>query len=257
MSSGGEIDLDGALFQEPAGYFPPEPAATFVEHKLLSGQTIQLRLVGQHPLWGHRLWNGGQAISKYLQQHGESEIRNTNVLELGAGAGLCGLVAAILGAQNVVITDYPDEDLISNLRHNIASCALIPPPASNISALGYLWGYPADPLLSKLITVPSAPNSEEPLGFDLLLLADLLFNHSEHPALVSTVQSTLKRTSKSKALVFFTPYTPRLLEKDMAFFALAVDAGFEVRKIWEEVLDAVMFEKDPGVSSGAIWFSEL
>lgn len=51
MSSGDEIDLGGALFQEPAGYFPPEPAAKYVEHKLLSGQTIQLRLVGHNPLW--------------------------------------------------------------------------------------------------------------------------------------------------------------------------------------------------------------
>lgn len=34
----------------------------------------------------------------------------------------------------------------------------------------------------------------------------------------------------------------------MAFFKLAVDAGFEVEKIWEEVLDTVMFENDPGVS---------
>ena len=100
--------------------------------------------------------------------------------------------------------------------------------------------------------MPSALDSEEPLGFDLLILADLLFNHSEHTALVSSVHSTLKRNSKSKALVFFTPYRPWLLEKDMAFFKLAVDAGFKVEKIWEEVLDAPMFEKDPGVSIASL-----
>lgn len=74
-------------------------------------------------------------MSKYLQQHGESEIRNKNVLELGAGAGLPSLVAAVLGAQKVVVTDYPDADLISNIEHNIASCALIPDPTFTISAL--------------------------------------------------------------------------------------------------------------------------
>ena len=100
--------------------------------------------------------------------------------------------------------------------------------------------------------MPSALDSEEPLGFDLLILADLLFNHSEHAALVSSVYSTLKRNSKSKALVFFTPYRPWLLEKDMAFFELAVDAGLKVEKIWEEVLDAPMFENDPGVSIASL-----
>lgn len=57
------------------------------------------------------------------------------MLELGAGAGLPSLVAAILGAQKVVVTDYPDGDLISNIEHNIASCALLPDPTSIISAL--------------------------------------------------------------------------------------------------------------------------
>lgn len=57
------------------------------------------------------------------------------MLELGAGAGLPSLVAAILGAQKVVVTDYPDGDLISNLEHNIASCSLIPSPTPTVSAL--------------------------------------------------------------------------------------------------------------------------
>lgn len=38
----------------------------------------------------------------------------------------------------------------------------------------------------------------------------------------------------------------------MAFFKLAVDAGFKVEKIWEEVLDVPMFEKDPGVSIASL-----
>lgn len=34
----------------------------------------------------------------------------------------------------------------------------------------------------------------------------------------------------------------------MAFFKLAVETGFAVEKIWEEVMEKVMFEKDIGVS---------
>jgi len=84
-------------------------------------------------------------------------------------------------------------------------------------------------------------------GFDVLILADLLFNHSEHAKLVKTVELTLKKAPRSKAFVFFTPYRPWLLEKDLAFFDLAREAGFTVTKTLEKVMEKVMFEEDPGV----------
>lgn len=82
----------------------------------------------------------------------------------------------------------------------------------------------------------------------MLILADLLFNHSEHAKLVLSVQQTLKKEPSAQALVFFTPYRPWLLQKDLAFFELAREGGFEVEKILEKVMDKVMFEEDPGVS---------
>jgi hypothetical protein len=85
-------------------------------------------------------------------------------------------------------------------------------------------------------------------GFHTLILADLLFNHSEHQKLLQTVQRTLKRDTNAYALVFFTPYRPWLLEKDLAFFDIAKNAGFHVEKIFEKLMDKVMFEEDPGVS---------
>lgn len=69
----------------------------------------------------------------------------------------------------------------------------------------------------------------------MLILADLLFNHSEHAKLINTVQLTLEKSSTSRAYVFFTPYRPWLYEKDMAFFDLARQAGFEVKKTFEKV----------------------
>lgn len=82
----------------------------------------------------------------------------------------------------------------------------------------------------------------------MLILADLLFNHSEHAKLVKSVQLTLKKSPTARAFVFFTPYRPWLYEKDLAFFDLARDAGFNVSKTFEKVMDKVMFEEDPGVS---------
>jgi nicotinamide N-methyltransferase len=142
------------------------------------------------------------------------------------------LVCALNGASRVVVTDYPDAELIDNLRFNITHCALPP----SIVAEGYLWGAPIADIVRHL------PENEE--GFDVLILADLLFNHSEHAKLIRT-----------KAYVFFTPYRPWLLEKDLAFFDLAREAGFVVEKTFEKVMEKVMFEEDPGVSFSGIGLS--
>lgn len=147
-------------------------------------------------------------------------------------------MAAILGARRVVVTDYPDADLINNLAYNIDTCSLIPQPTTTIAAEGYLWGFPTDPLVSHL-AVPSQ-------RFDTLLLADLLFNHHCHKALVSTIFEALAHTPDARAVVFFTPYRPWLLEKDMAFFDLCREKGLAVQKVAEEVMDKVMFEDDKG-----------
>lgn len=144
----------------------------------------------------------------------------------------------MLGAQKVVVTDYPDAELIDNLAHNISTCTLLLQPAATIAAEGYLWGSSAKSVLAHL------PFPHQ--GFDILLLADLLFNHSCHNALLSTVIQTLARTSDARALVFFTPYRPWLLEKDMAFFGLCKEKGLEMDKVLEEVMEKVMFEEDKG-----------
>jgi len=102
-----------------------------------------------------------------------------------------------------------------------------------------LWGASAQKLTSFL--PPGAT------GFDILILADVLFNHSEHRKLVSSVEQLMKRSRDSRALVFFTPYRPWLLEKDLAFFDLAKETGLTVEKILERTMEKVMFEKDPGV----------
>jgi nicotinamide N-methyltransferase len=240
MSDSGDEDNGFGLFTEPEDYYPPSPKPTTATHTLQSGDLLSLRLVGHNPLWGHHLWNAGRIISTYFEKN-RSLVAGKTVLELGAGAGLPSLVSAILGASKVVVTDYPDVDLIQNLQYNIDHCPLLPKEGA-VVAHGYLWGAPPEEILEYL---PSQTNGVA-AGFDVLILADLLFNHSEHAKLVSTVEQTLKKSPDSKALVFFTPYRPWLLQKDLAFFDLIKEKGFTVEKILEEMMEKVMFEEDRG-----------
>ncbi|KAI9734577.1 MAG: nicotinamide n-methyltransferase [Cirrosporium novae-zelandiae] len=243
----GEDDLLDSLFQEPEDFYQPEKPATHVEYRLHSGDTIALRLVGHSPLWrdaalltgreGHYLWNAGKVIADYLEQRGSELVKGKTILELGAGAGLPSIVCALKGARKVVITDYPDPDLIANLRENVRTVLAYNGDPS-VTVEGYLWGSSPDKILSHL-DEPSA-------GFDMLILADLVFNHSEHSKLVASVQKSLKKSVDARALVFFTPYRPWLLEKDLAFFEVARKAGFSVEKTLEKVMDKVMFSEDPG-----------
>lgn len=47
-----DAEEDGInIFQEPKDYYQPERQATFATHNLLSGEELNVRLVGQNPLW--------------------------------------------------------------------------------------------------------------------------------------------------------------------------------------------------------------
>lgn len=188
---------------------------------------------------GHHLWQASLLISEYLEENAPSLIKDKSVLELGAAAGLPSILCSLHGAKRVVATDYPDADLIENLRFNVQqNCAT----EANVRVQGYLWGADVASLLE---------GGDD--AFDVLVLADLLFNHSEHGKLISSIQRTLRKAGPSdsfkqlpQALVFFTPYRPWLFEKDMAFFDLARESGFSVEKILEKKVEKVMFEEDPG-----------
>ena len=63
-----------------------------------------MRLVGQNPLWGHMLWNAGRILARYIEEN-PLVVKGKTVLELGAGAGLPGVVAGISGAEKVCVSN--------------------------------------------------------------------------------------------------------------------------------------------------------
>lgn len=83
-----------------------------------------------------RRWDGTD--DDYLLRH--FDIRGRKCIELGAGTALPSLMAALLGARHVTITDYPSAEFLETVRrnvaHNIVSAELSPPHSSGVTASG-------------------------------------------------------------------------------------------------------------------------
>ncbi|EGO22866.1 hypothetical protein SERLADRAFT_471345 [Serpula lacrymans var. lacrymans S7.9] len=254
------LSLD-SIFTEPAR--PPTPKPTFStytrtrtpQNKLSlesdSGLLdIRIKLVGSHPLWGHYLWNAARSFASYIDANPDF-VRDRFVLELGAGGGLPGIISALNGAQKVILTDYPDAALLDNIDFNIAQN--VPSvQRSRIEGRGYIWGNPVDTLLQTL------PATEPWRKFDLIILSDLVFNHSQHDALLLTCELCLTPlTSKDtdpaapvmhpapSILVFYTHHRPHLAHRDLGFFAKARERGWKCDELLTEKFPP-MFPEDPG-----------
>ncbi|KAI0341503.1 hypothetical protein BDW22DRAFT_1359091 [Trametopsis cervina] len=245
------LDLD-AVFLEPPR--PPSPEPTFATYSRADAQSVQvqnneydvwshirIRLVGSHPLWGHYLWNASRAFASYLDAH-PSIYQNGSVLELGAGGGLPGLVTAKNGAKSVFLTDYPDAALIENLQHNVTHNT-DPASEGKVHVEGYIWGQPLEPIFSK------QEETSGERGFDLVIMSDLIFNHSQHDALLKTAASALKPSADPSktpcVLVFYSHHRPHLAHRDMEFFSKAREQGWTCDKILTEKFPP-MFPEDPG-----------
>ena len=156
-----------------------------------------------------------------------------SVLELGAGAALPSLVAALNGARRVVVTDYPDQSLLENIQCNVAHNV---PEAlmSAVTVRGFLWGSRTDAILE----------CNDNAKFDIVVLADLIFNHSQHDALLRSCCEVL--APDGNVYVFFTHHRPWLAHKDLEFFEKATNTyGLAAEKILQ-VHVGVMFEQDKG-----------
>lgn len=62
-------------------------------------------------------WDGSVVLAKYMEFNVE-QIRTKNILEVGAGTGVAGMAASVLGSNYVLLTDLAYS--LSNLRRNVA-----------------------------------------------------------------------------------------------------------------------------------------
>lgn len=221
---------------------------------------MKIRLVGAHPLWGHVLYPASIVLSNYIE-HNSSKLfpkdQCTKVLELGAGGGLPGLTSILAGANLVVTTDFPDPDLLTNLEWN-ADQNLAAASRQRLIVKGLKWGAKLDDdimetnpsIITEHPTLPSTPSSHR--GFDLVLLSDLVFNHSEHHSLLTTCEASLRSSATDPGritpslLVFYSHHRPWCVAADEEFFVIARQRGWKCTQVVKEENAGLAFPLDGG-----------
>lgn len=72
---------------------------------------------------GYKLWEGGIDLAEYIYAHHSNDgtfTENTKVLELGAGHGIPGIMAARCGAKHIALHDFNEEVIRDVTAINVA-----------------------------------------------------------------------------------------------------------------------------------------
>lgn len=163
-------------------------------------------------------------------------------------------------ARKVVISDYAnstDQHLMVPIRRNIQRIQPDFMPEDTLHAVGHIWGHPVEDLLAPLHaqppdsdslgsfkerrkeveagsrqrTVEDAVDDAPQIRFDVVIMADLLFNRSQHSQLLETCDRCLANTEVATVWVSFSHHDPEKAELDMKFFTLARQKGFAATHI--------------------------
>ncbi|KAI1656677.1 hypothetical protein F4813DRAFT_120613 [Daldinia decipiens] len=198
-------------------------------------------------LFSHYLWNASLLLAELVEagtlglpldvglrrlQPAAFDVATLETLELGAGTALPSLMAALLGAKGVVVTDYPSETVLDTLRKNVVANAKTEnSPGSSLAPLtveGHSWGE---------LDTPFA--AEHRGRFDRVFVCDCLWMPWQHANLHKSIAWFLKDSPDARAWVVAGFHTGRA--KMRGFFeddALAA-VGLEVESIWERDCDGV------------------
>ena len=136
------------------------------------------------------------------------------------GTGLLGLLATRTGASKVVISNFPDDAVLTSI--NLIVEKNIPEGLGrNVSVQAYEWGCVQD----EFSTTYAAP-------FTRILCADCLWMAGEHPSLVRSMMHFLANSLEAQVWITAGFHTGR--PTIAHFFSVAAGADLRVEKNWVE-----------------------
>ncbi|KAJ1456319.1 putative methyltransferase-domain-containing protein [Pelagophyceae sp. CCMP2097] len=127
----GGADVSDSLYERLASSMSDDTdERSYISFDVDAERTLSFRVCERQNELGLRLWPAAEVFAEWVLatkdavQPGDFDwSRAGNVVELGAGIGLCGLVLAACGAGRVVLTDHQDA-VVRNLRHVVATNGL-------------------------------------------------------------------------------------------------------------------------------------
>lgn len=174
-------------------------------------------------------WPGSVVLSHYISQN-DALVNDKIILELGAGSALPSLVCLKLNAKTVVITDYPGESVIENIRLNVIENGMQESmdKCNRCIIRPFIWGEDISSIL------PYDENNCLITMFDVILLPELLWadTYTQHSNLLKSIVELLSPGGSALASFAHRPTETHPTEKDMEFFIKAEkDFGLSVNLI--------------------------
>ncbi|KAK0203661.1 hypothetical protein DFS33DRAFT_1333035 [Desarmillaria ectypa] len=171
-------------------------------------------------------------------------VQGRKVVELGAGCALPSLLMSTLPQPPslVVVTDYPDDGIMKNLKENVNRNRAHVSDGCITFCEGYEWGMDAHSVLSL--------TGSETMGYDVVILSDLLHFHSSHNVLVASLKSLLRRTVDSRVYIAAGKYTS--LNVCDNFMRVASSEGFSIEEVvpngqdepWLGIMEVANLDKE-------------
>ena len=196
-------------------HLPPQsiPTAALADEK-----EHQIEVEEKPDLLGLDIWPAAIELCTYLSEN-PALVAGKRVVELGAGVGLPGLLAARLGASQVILTDY-EPQVVAHMAHNTSLCNI----SNTID-----W--------TKLNELPA----EHASAFQIILAADVLYIAEIMPGFVAAMCALLAPHGvviighqTRRALVLDETKTPMMINDDVAFAKfrkLSLEAGFFIKEL--------------------------
>jgi len=153
------------------------------------------------PYWAE-LWPSAVALAEFLPRH--ASLKNKQVLELGSGLGLVGILAGKLGAR-ITLSDYLDDAL-------------------RICELNWIFNFGTLPSLLQLDW--RTPHTGE--KFEVILASDVAYERRMFWPLITTFQTVLEEQG-----IIYLSEPNRPLAKN--FFNMLREEGFSFEKYLQPV----------------------